>query len=198
MLFITTGNIFAKTGFGILAGMSNSTFISKNVTTGQDYVVIKMPNSDYGIHLGGFFQFKKSLLLIQPELYFSTISNTYKITEPLSAGNAIYKNDRSFNCELPLLIGIKTGILTIKAGPSGRYVIFSGDQLKKFTGYDVTLKKAMWSLNSGIGLQIMKFQLNLAYEFGLSKIADGITVDGKKRSFDSRANQFIVNVGWMF
>jgi hypothetical protein len=190
--------INAETKFGLIAGVSNSTFLQKNVTTGSDYVVIKVPYSDYGIHAGGFFRLNIGIFAFQPELYLSSISNTYKISNPnpFAAVTNVYRNDRNFNLELPVLFGVKAGPVRFMAGPSGRLVLFNLNQLKDYTGYDMQFNRALWSIQTGIGIDIDRFQLNLKYEFGVSKIAKGIIVDGVNRTFDSRANQVLVSIGW--
>jgi len=196
--FFAFNTINAETKFGLIAGVSNSTFLQKNVTTGSDYVVIKMPYSDYGIHAGGFFRLNVGVFIFQPELYLSSISNTYKISnpDPFSAVKNVYRNDRNFNVELPVLFGVKAGPVRFMLGPSGRLVLFNLNQLKDYTGYNVQFNRALWSIQTGIGIDIDRFQLNLKYEFGVSKIANGIVVDGVNRTFDTRANQILVSIGW--
>jgi len=191
---------FAESKLGLLAGVSNSTFFQKDIVAGKDYVIIKMPYSDYGIHAGGFLNIKMGLFYLQPELYVSSISNTYKISnpDPFAAAKNVYKNDRNFNLEFPVLLGIKAGPARFMLGPSGRLVLFNLNELKDYTGYDVQLNKALWSFQTGAGLELGNFQLDLKYEFGITKIANGIKVDGTQRSFDYRANQIIVSIGWAF
>jgi len=193
-------SVSAETRFGILAGVSNSNFIDKSVTTGTDYVVVKMHYTDYGVHAGGFFELTLGTFVFQPELYLSSITNVYKISnpDPLAAVNNVYKNDRTFNLEMPVLFGVKVGPARFMLGPSGRLVMYNLNQLKDYTNYDVQLNRALWSIQTALGLEIEHFQVNLKYEFGLSKIASGITVDGIHRTFDSRANQILLTAGWAF
>ena len=193
-------NGYSKSKFGVMAGVSNSTFLTKNVTTGSDYIILKMPYSDYGIHAGGFYELNLGAFLFQSELYLSSITNTYKISDPnpLTAVTNIYKNDRNFNLEMPLLFGVKAGPMKFMLGPSGRLVLCNLNQLRDYTGYNVVLNRALWSIQTGIGLEIKRLQLNMRYEIGVSKVAHGITVDGTTKQFDSRANQILISIGWAF
>jgi len=189
-------SVDAGSKYGLVVGVSNSTFIKKDVTTGSDYILIKMPYSDYGVHAGLFYQLKLGVFLLEPELYLSTISNTYKINHPYVSAETVYKNDRSFNAELPLLIGLKISAVKFLIGPSARFMMAKLNNVEEYTGYEVKMNQLLWSIQTGIGLEVKRFQINLKYEFGLNSVTDGVVIDGYKHNFDTRANQVIVNIGW--
>lgn len=186
----------AGSKYGLIAGVSNATFIKKDVTTGSDYILIKMPYSDYGIHAGLFYQLKLGIFILEPELYLSTISNTYKINQTFESAETVYKNDRSFNAELPLLLGLKISAVKFLIGPSARLMMTKLNNVEEYTGYEVRMNQLLWSIQAGIGFEIKRFQLNFKYEFGLSNVTDGVVIDGYKHNFDTRSNQIIVNIGW--
>ena len=183
---------FSQLKYGILAGVTKSLSFKDHVIKGNTQTITKQPNADYGYLLGGFIKVKAAMFLFQPELYLSTVSNTYQI-ETVGSLAKTTATDRNFNLEMPLLCGLKTGPFKFVIGPSGRLLMFNVKQMKGFN--ETQENNLAWSLQTGVGLDFLKFQANLRYEIGLSTIASGITVDGKKQSFDTRANQLLFSIG---
>lgn len=117
---------------------------------------------------------------IQPEAYFTTKNSTVQVPKE-STPSEFIKGDLKFsNIDVPILIGTKfpLGIADFKlqAGPLFSFVLDQdasyGDNISNT--YENALKNYKDSFTSivvGTGLDILKFSVDLRYEFGLGNIS---------------------------
>jgi hypothetical protein len=195
-VLLTYNLSYSQLQLGLRAGVSSASYNAGDFTDGE-YMVEKSKDAQYGYHIGLFGQIKLLSLFVQPELLLSTISNKYDISNRAGDVN-VSKIDRTFNLDIPIMVGYMMGPIKLQAGPTARILLFNKSQLKDYTGYETQLKRASWAAQAGVGLQLTKLTVDLKYEFGLSKLGSGIKVEGEEYKFDSRVNQFVLSLGYFF
>ncbi|HPW67201.1 MAG TPA: porin family protein [Salinivirgaceae bacterium] len=196
--------------FGIRGGVSSSQVkMSKFVEvpkSGQDTIRINLdPKTPLGFHGGVFSQISILGVYIQPEFLFATTGGEVEIKQ---AGEVVKTvKQRDLRIDVPLVFGMKLGPARLGLGPVASFNLFNRDDVARFINDEVgsnekaktVFKKAVWGLQLDAGVNILgKIALDVKYEFGLSKIGDGIKIGDTKYDFSKRANQFIFSVGYMF
>jgi hypothetical protein len=58
------------------------------------------------------------------------------------------------------------------------------------------IKDAIWSLQLGVGADVMMFTLDIRYNLGLTKIINNVEIEGEPVTFDSKSNGFNITLGW--
>jgi|SRR5690554_915522 len=135
------------------------------------------------------------------QLYFNpSISYFWRSTEFSFAGQENTKTDQKISgVSIPLLVGFKL----IDAGndPFVNFRVFGGPSMmfmssQKYTSNvvdeSVDWNKTQWAAQLGAGLDVKIFFLDVAYEFGLSKMNE--PVDGSNIK-DIKNNTFFINAG---
>ncbi len=203
---------FFKYGIRVGASASQvkmSDFVKiKQSVNGQDttYLVNLASNTPLGFHGGFFSQISVAGVYIQPEFLFATTGGEVEIKK---AGEAVSKavKQRDLRIDIPVVVGMKLGPARLGLGPVATFNLFNRDDVAKFITEEVSasekaktvFRKAVWGLQLDAGVNILgKIALDVKYEFGLSKIGDGIKIGDTKYDFSKRANQFIFSVGYMF
>jgi opacity protein-like surface antigen len=184
--------------FGIRAGLTSSTVEADKIEFTNSNTTIETANdAKVGIQFGLFSQITLGGLFIQPELLLATSGGVIKVHD-ITNNTTTLKDQRFTKVDLPVLVGAKMGPLRIGVGPVASMVLNSKSELTDLSGYDDKFKKATFGYQAGIGLDIWKLAIDLKYEGNLSKLGDGVTVAGEKRSFDSRTRQWILGVAYKF
>jgi hypothetical protein len=159
---------------------------------------------EMGFHLGAFARIKVLSFFVQPEVYFSNTGASINVKDSLNTfdGKAIMKYNK---VDVPILVGMKFGPARIDMGPVATFNLSSktksnNDQVKDIMGdkFEST-KSATFGYQVGVGLDILKkVTLDVRYEFGLSKLGDKVTIDGREFKTDQRVNQFVASIGFIF
>lgn len=206
--------------FGLRAGFSTtqikmSDFVNvKQQINGQE-VPCQLnfsPNVSLGLQGGIFTQVSVGMLYVQPELLFAT-SNSEVTVESSNVGTTVKKvvaQQSSFRIDIPAVAGVKFGPARIGLGPVASIYLKNKDELgdkiaevmqkqSQNTTAKIALNTAVWGAQINAGLDIFgKVAIDLKYEIGLSRIGNGININGLDYNFHKRANQFIFLVGYMF
>ncbi|OEK01904.1 hypothetical protein BFP97_10420 [Roseivirga sp. 4D4] len=169
------------------------TLISSNLDLREEIANVQEGDAEFGFQYGIFARVKVPVigLYVQPELLFSKTEST--ITS--GAQNV----DLSFNrVDVPIMIGGKIGPLRINAGPSLSFLTSAESDV---AGLVTDVKDNYSSTNvgfqAGIGIDILKFAIDLKYEGSLSeKFGDAITVGGNSFSTDERPSQIVLGIGF--
>lgn len=169
------------------------TLTSANLDLREEVANVKAGDAEFGFQYGLFVRFKVPVigLYVQPELLFSKTEST--ITS--SAQNV----DLSFNrIDVPIMIGGKIGPLRINAGPSLSFLTSAESDV---AGAVLDIKDNYSSttvgFQAGIGVDILKFVIDLKYEGSLGeKFGDAITVGGNSFATDERASQIVLGIGF--
>ena len=101
--------------------------------------------------------------------------------------------------DIPVLVGFKFGPARVNAGPVASIIIDSKADLIETAGYEEKFKGASFGYQAGVGLDLLKtISLDIRYEGNLSKLGDGVNIEGNDFEFDSRNPQFIFSLGIFF
>ncbi|HEY9117898.1 MAG TPA: outer membrane beta-barrel protein [Roseivirga sp.] len=183
-------------GFGASAQFSlgpRVTLISSNLDLREDVANVQAGNAEFGFQYGLFMRLKVPVvgLYVQPELLFSKTEST------ITSG--AQDVDLSFNrVDVPVMIGGKIGPLRINAGPSFSFLTSAeSDVAGTVSDIKDNYSNTTVGFQAGIGIDIMKFVIDLKYEGSLSeKFGDQITVSGNSFSTDERPNQVVLGIGF--
>lgn len=139
----------------------------------------------------GIFMRLGNKVFIQPEVNFTTKGGIF------SQNDFLYTNEIELSTvEIPFLIGSKVVDLTvanlnIMLGPSMSFIVDKDIVMRAgFEHLDPEkIKDAMWGIQSGIGLDVLMFTLDVRYELGLSNIS---AIEG----IELKNSLFNVSLGW--
>lgn len=169
------------------------TLTSSNLDLREEVANVQAGDAEFGFQYGLFARVQVPVvgIYVQPELLFSKTEST--ITS--GAQNV----DLSFNrVDVPVMIGAKIGPLRINAGPALSFLTsaesdVSGTVLDIKDNYSSTTV----GFQAGIGIDILKFVIDLKYEGALSeKFGDAITVGANSFATDERSNQIVLGIGF--
>lgn len=144
-------------------GASTLDFFKTNSTNRTGYVV------------GAYARIGRKLF-IQPEVLLSSKGGTFEIFKDGST-TPVNVDVKFSQIDIPVLIGLKLGPLRFNAGPMASLNIAQGSQLgdalKVYTSQNVnkTIEQATFGFQTGVGLDIRSFNIDLRYESGLSNIS---------------------------
>lgn len=169
------------------------TLISSNLDLREEIANVQAGDAEFGFQYGLFARFKVPVigLYVQPELLFSSTESTVTTNTQ--------NVDLSFNrVDVPIMIGGKIGPLRINAGPSLSFLT-SAESDVAGTVADIkdNYSSTTVGFQAGIGIDILKFVIDLKYEGSLGeKFGDAITVGGNSFATDERANQIVLGIGF--
>lgn len=173
-----------KINFGPRVALTSSKIDFKdpvnNITEGDAQI---------GYQFGVFLRAKLLGLYIQPEILLSKTNSALDIT---NASNV----DLDFNkIDVPVMIGYKLGPLRLQAGPSFSFLTSaeSTDANGLVTDIKNNYNSTTVGYQAGVGIDILKFVIDVKYEGNLSAFADA--VPGGINT-DQRQNQFVVALGF--
>ncbi|HND75364.1 MAG TPA: hypothetical protein PKW10_13030, partial [Saprospiraceae bacterium] len=127
------------------------------------------------------------------------INVNYKLTGIFSGTiDTILAKETLQDLDIPIMLGFKSGILRLNAGPVGHLYLDSSSDLFKVSGYSEQFDKIKWGWQAGLGLDIWKFTIDLRYEGNFSKFGDHIRFGGKSYSFSDRPQRLIASLGLAF
>ncbi len=196
----------AQIKFGLRGGLNSSTFKINEIIQADNSDSLKFTagNAKVGFHLGLIGRIEIMSLYIQPELLFSSTGSQVKVKN-LFDGSTSFQDQKFKKIDIPIMLGWKLGedifAFRVQAGPIASVMLSSDsflDNIKNITPSS-DFKKATWGYQAGIGIDLLeKFAIDLKYEGGLSKLGGGVVIAGQTRTFDSRANQWVLSLGFFF
>ena len=202
VLALAASTTFGQIKFGIKAGVSSATINTDEITyndpsTGAETTLKSLGSSKLGLHFGVTSQISLLNFFIKPEAYFSTSSAEFQV-QPTAQGSASEIKKQTFNkLDIPVLVGMKFGPARIGVGPVASIVLQKKSDVIT-NGIEQNLNGATFGLQAGAGLDLLGFGFDIRYETSLSKLGDGVTVAGQKRSFDTRPSQWIFSLSYYF
>jgi Outer membrane protein beta-barrel domain len=194
---------FSQINFGLKAGVSTTSLSMptfKTITSGTtSFTVDNINSAKYGFHGGVFMRVTLFGFYIQPELLFSTRTDSYTITN-LQTTTAAITNQNFNKLDIPVMVGFKFGPLRINAGPSGSLLINSPKSLISNPDFKNNFSRMTYGYQAGLGFDLFKlFTFDLRYEGSLQKYQNQIqNLVGTKYNLDDRPNAFLISVGLMF
>ena len=169
------------------------------VTQGvEEYSLEGIKSGTVGFHAGLMTRVTFFGVFIQPELYFSSTGGEVEVTNIIQDVTSI-KTMEFKKLDIPVLVGFKFGPARVNAGPVASIIIYSKADLIDEAGYEEKFKGASFGYQAGVGLDLLKtISLDIRYEGNLSKLGDGVNIEGNDFEFDSRNPQFIFSLGIFF
>jgi hypothetical protein len=202
--------LFSQINFGLKAGVSTNSLSmpgTKTVTSpassgSNTFTVAAVTNAKYGFHGGAFVRLTFFGIYIQPELLFSTRTNSYTVTDVTNQASPVsYIAKQSFNkLDIPVMIGFKLGPIRLNAGPTGSLLINSPKAIITNPDFKNNYSKMTIGYQAGLGFDLLKIlTFDVRYEGNLKKYQNQIqNLTGTKYNLDDRPNAFIFSVGIMF
>jgi opacity protein-like surface antigen len=194
---------FSQINFGLKAGVSTTSLsmpTTKTITSGTtSFTVSGISTANYGFQGGLFMRVTLFGFYIQPELLFSTRTDSYTVTNVQTTLATVAK--QNFNkLDIPVMLGFKLGPLRINAGPSGSLLINSPKDLISNPDFKNNYNRMTFGYQAGLGFDLLNFlTFDLRYEGSLKKYQNQIqNLVGTKYNLDDRPNAFLFSVGIMF
>jgi hypothetical protein len=194
---------FSQIKFGLKAGVSTTSLYMptvKTITSGTtSFTVDGLTTAKYGFHGGVFVRATLFGFFIQPELLFSTRTDSYTVTNvQTTVATAARQN---FNkLDIPVMLGFKLGPLRLNAGPSGSLLINSPKALISNPDFKNNYSRMTFGYQAGLGFDFLNLlTFDLRYEGSLQKYQNQLqNLAGTKFNLDDRPNAFLFSVGLMF
>jgi hypothetical protein len=162
---------------GIKGGLNLSTIaIDNNFSVNVD----KSLATKTGYLVGAYARLGKTLFF-QPEVFFSAKDYEVNALNALTKSNDVVSFSQK-SIDVPLLVGLKLGIIRIAAGPVASYS-FSADAtadnaLKSYfsgSAKEIT-NRSNFSYQAGIGLDILSLSLDFRYQGAISELSNTIAI----------------------
>ena len=196
-----TNFIHAQIEFGLKAGLNSIDLVSNGIKINNNGQVldIDFKNSEYGHHIGLYTRAKFLGIYVEPAFIFNSNKVNYSITDYSEDGpvTEIF-SEKYYNLDIPLMVGIKAGILRLYGGPVAHLHVASSSDLFDIKDYDQKFKDATYGYQAGFGFDIWKLRLDIAYEGNLSSFGEHISIGGNEYSFGQSASRVIGTVGYKF
>jgi hypothetical protein len=198
-LALFTLSLSAQLDFGIKGGLNISNVKASEILT-DDYRINPAASGNMGYHIGGFLRASLAGIYIQPELYFSSLSNEFTVEDISGAGTAEQIGKQKIGrMDVPVLVGVKLGTFRLGLGPVGSIIVSDQSDLPDLTdGYEAKLKSATFGYQIGAGLDVWKATIDLRYEGNLTRLGDHINIGGQTINLDNRVRQVIISLGIKF
>jgi len=201
ILLISSLNFLtAQFEFNIKAGMHSIDLVNDGIILPNDDgqgLQFNFLDSKYGIHFG--FSTRISLLgiYIEPSFLLNSTSIDYTIDDFGDQGVFnVVKNETYNSFDIPVVFGIKAGILRLYGGPVAHLHINGSSDLVDFPGYEQRFKDGTYGFQAGIGLDIWKIRIDAGFEGNLNKFGDHIYINDQSYKFDTAASRLLLTVGY--
>ena len=204
---LIAGTSFAQIDFGVKAGVT-STSVNTDETMqnlqNQDYESLKVQgaNAKVGFQGGVFGRIALLGIYVQPELLFSSTSSEVEVTKLYESQDPVseVRTQEFQKLDFPIMAGFKFGPARIQVGPVGSLVLSGESAVSEVVeGYEQKFNSATWGYQAGVGLDLFnKLTVDLKYEGNLSKLGDEVSIGEQNYEIDSRASQWVLNVGFFF
>lgn len=191
--------------FSALLFLSSVTFAQFTIGPKIGFTMSKLSTNieDYsdeaksGFQFGAFARFGKKKLYIQPEVMFATKGGTIvRDADELKA--KINLN----TVQIPALVGFK--LLNLKVV---NFRIMGGPAISIVTNKEIStdenwtedlitednIKDGIWNFQLGVGVDVLMFNLDVRYEFGLNNIWEATG----GQDYDMKNNLWNISLGWM-
>jgi len=193
ILVMICGITQSQIKLGIRAGLSTASYTASDYND-VNYSIKKLGDAEYGYHFGLIGQVKLFGIFVQPELLLTSASNSYRLND-IYYKSETKINNKTYNLEFPIIFGYKIGLAKLEAGPVGSILLYNSSSN---SSYNYNFNSATWAFQVGAGLELFKFTADLKYEFGLSNLGSGVTINGHEYPFAPKVSQLIFSIGYFF
>ncbi len=203
LLAISSFHLTAQFSAGIQAGLSTFSVDDEEIQIfdeqGREDFTLLLESGEYGYHLGIWTQIQLGTFIIRPELVFNSNSASFRIfdqDDPDIMDQVL--TEKYQNLDIPIMIGVKTGILRLNAGPVAHVFLNSTSDLFDFADYEENFSSLTLGYQAGVGLDLWKINVDLRYEGNLTRFGNHLTFSGREYEFSDRPNRLIASVGYKF
>ncbi|MFM2393959.1 MAG: hypothetical protein RLZZ546_1941 [Bacteroidota bacterium] len=197
----TLTHLNAQIEFGLKAGLNSIDLVSDGIKINEqgERLKIDFNGSKYGHHVGLYSRIKFLGIYVEPAALFNSNSVDYRLTDYTEDGpiDQIF-NEKYYSLDIPLMVGIKAGIIRMYGGPVGHLHISSTSDLTNFNSYSQKFKDATYGYQAGFGFDIWKLRLDVAYEGNLSAFGNHINIGDTDYSFGQSASRILGTIGYKF
>lgn len=191
----------AQVQFGVKAGISSYDLAKDGIfiNTGDQHIKWNVANAGYGHHFGVYTRLTLLGVYLEPALLFNSNTVTYNIETYGESGvfNTI-KNEKYNHVDIPVLAGIKAGVLRFQGGVVGHLFVNSISDVVDIKGYDQRFKTATYGWQGGMGVDVWKLRLDLLYEGNFDRFGDHITIAGHPYAFSDKPSRLLLTLGYKF
>lgn len=183
LLMVFATFVQAQAKFGVKLGLStpSGTFGSFNVSSPDANFRVTLKDAKYGLN-GGVWLRAGKRFFIQPELYFNSNTNQYSL-DGGGFSNTV-KTEKFQFVDMPIILGMKLGPLSLQAGPVAHYFVKSSGDLLDLQSYSQMVDEFTFGYQAGGGLDFGRIGLDVRYQ-GRFKNSDGhMTFFGTQYQFD--------------
>lgn len=202
LIFCQLNSIFSQNNslkFGVKLGINSLSLKPDALVVANegefDELKLRIKNGNYGFHFGIQLPLTFERFMIQPELVFNSNSVDYEYTE-LSVISAA--RERYHYLDIPLLLGYKLGFLRLTGGPVGHIFLNSKSELFEISGYKEKFDNITIGFQTGLGITISRFTIDVRYEGNFQKFGSHISFDDQSFQFDTRPQRMLISLGLLF
>ncbi|MDQ3142044.1 MAG: PorT family protein [Bacteroidota bacterium] len=196
--------LFSQFKFNIIPGggihtlaISTQKFSIKEAN-GRDSIVLAYRDADYGFHFGGAFRFQWLNFLIQPEIVFNSNKTNYTIHDSRNLFIDSLRSEKFQYLDIPLMIGLKLGIIRLNGGPVAHILINSNSELTNLDGFETKFKTATYGYQLGLGFDLSIFTIDIRHEGNFTKYGEHIFLFGENLKFSKSPTRLIATLGFKF
>jgi hypothetical protein len=201
LAFLLCTSLFSQIEFGLKAGLSSYDLAKDGIVinTAGNNIEWNIKNSGYGHHFGIYSRLTLLGVFVEPALLFNSNTVNYDIKTYSESGvfNTIRK-EKYNNMDIPVIAGIKLGVLRFQGGVVGHLFINSISDVVDVKGYEQRFKKTTYGWQAGTGLDIWKLRMDLMFEGNLNKFGDHINIGGNNYAFAKTPSRLMLTMGYKF
>lgn len=194
VLVLLASSVFSQLAFGPKIGYN-----SAKLSLDRNDINSDLKNN---FQIGVFLRLGTKIY-IQPEVNWVTQGSIFK-TPDTSDLTAFEQEIKLNTVQIPLMIGLKVIDLKIFnlrvfGGPTVSIVTKTKID-NKLTGAiepisEANLEDVIWSVQVGAGIDIVKFTLDIRYNFGINNVVESVDIGGENIEFSSKLSGFNVTLG---
>jgi Outer membrane protein beta-barrel domain len=164
------------------------TVLSTRLNLEDPTAVIEEGNAQFGYQYGVYMRVNLILFYFQPELLFTNSESV--------VGIGSTDIDLSFNkIDLPVMLGLKLGFVRLQAGPTFSFLTSAKSKTPSGVVEDIkdNYNAFTWGYQAGVGVDLLRFVIDLKYEDNLSNFADAVPTG---INTNQRQSQWVLAVGF--
>lgn len=192
---------YSQLEIGLKLGINTSDYQVGTLIFQDENQLIELNPSkaDYGYHFGIYTRLSIASFYLEPAAILNSSRINYNLTE-FTEGDVLksIKTEKFKTLDVPLLIGMKMGIIRFHLGPVAHIVLDSKSELIEIDGYEEKFKNATYGFQLGAGLDLWKLRIDLSYESNFSRFGNHITINGTDLSFNNQLSRVICTLGYKF
>lgn len=201
-LLLVTNISYSQVEIGIKGGLNSLDLITNSISfdgPNGDAFELAYKDSQYGHHIGLYARIKILGFFLEPGAMFNSNSINYELSH-YTEGSIIkvVKNERYQTLDVPLMAGIKAGVIRLYAGPVAHLHLNSRSELIDINGYSQRFQDASYGYQAGFGLNVFNLRFDVAYEGNLSKFGDHIRINDIPYEFSESASRLLASVSYAF